>query len=144
MQYCPWRDLTSREDVAFGVTRLPWGRGWWIRAERAIVLDDRLTQAERRSVLAHELVHAELDDENCAAHAPRIARRRERQADRVAARRLIPLEQLAEALLWATDEHELADELSVAVDTVRTRLDDLGSVEVAYIESRLWAEERGS
>jgi len=23
MQYCPWRHLTSREVVAFGVTRLP-------------------------------------------------------------------------------------------------------------------------
>jgi len=82
--------------------------------------------------LAHELVHAELDDENCAAHAPRIARR------------LIPLEPLAEALLWATDEYEVADELWVAVDTVRTRLDDLGSSEVAYIEDRLWAGERGA
>lgn len=89
-------------------------------------------------------MHAELDDENCAAHAPRIARRRERQADRVAARRLIPLEPLAEALLWATDEYEVADELWVAVDTVRTRLDDLGSSEVAYIEDRLWAGERGA
>lgn len=101
-----------------------------------------LTQAERRSTLAHELAHAERGDEACCT--PWHEAKQERVVDEVAARALISLDRLAEALRWAVDERELAEELWVDTDTVRTRLDRLSVVERDYIEDRLWAEERGA
>lgn len=101
-----------------------------------------LTQAERRSTLAHELIHAERGDEPCCSdwHDGK----QERHVDELAARQLIRLDRLADALRWSVDEHELAEELWVDAATVRTRLDRLLPGEKDYIESRLWAEERGA
>ena len=97
---------------------------------------------ERRSTLAHELIHAERGDESCCSswHEGK----QERAVDELAARALISLDRLAEALRWSLDEHELAEDLWVDVATVRTRLDRLSPTEKDYIEGRLWAAERGA
>jgi Zn-dependent peptidase ImmA (M78 family) len=139
--YDPWRVLRDRlPDVVVGVVRLPRGRGWWMRGQRVILLDDRLTQAERRAVCAHEVEHALSDDDGCTC-GPKA----ERRVRLLAARKLIPLDALVEALRWSRDESELADELWVDVDTVRTRLAGLTPAEQADIDSRLWAlEESGA
>ena len=55
----------------------------------------------------------------------------------IAARRLIPLDALADALRWARDLTELADELWVDEPTVRCRLDTLDPVEVADLHAAL-------
>lgn len=98
-----------------------------------------LTQAERRSTLAHELVHAARGDTACCTgwHEGK----QERRVSEIAARRLIPLTRLVEALLWSMDELELAEELWVDVDTVRSRLATLTPGERAEIDARLWARE---
>lgn len=98
-----------------------------------------LTQAERRSTLAHELVHAERGDVACLSDWHE--NKQERRVSEIAARSLIPLTRLVDALLWSMDESELADELWVDADTVKARLDTLTGGERAMIDARLWARE---
>lgn len=117
-------------------------RGRYYHQQRLVVIHPDLTQAERRSTLAHELVHAERGDEPCVSgwHEGK----QERLVSELAARQLISLDRLTDALRWSQDEHELAEELWVDADTVRARLDTLTITEQDHIESRLWAEERGA
>lgn len=146
-RYDPWRHLALMTHVAFGVRRLPHGHGWWLRDVPGIALDDRLGRIRRRCVLAHELVHAEHDDPNCATQGPdgvRIARWIERRAERTAARRLIDLDELAEAIAWAPlCPEQVADQLDVTTDVLLVRLRQLTAREKDYIESRLQAAEGG-
>lgn len=141
MTYNPWaqlRELGPR--FAFGIARLPAGRGWWCPDVPGIVLDKRLTRVERRSVLAHELVHVEEGDRQCASVGPdgsRQARRRERKADVTAARRLIDLDALAAAELWGRHPTEVAEELDVDLHTLRVRVETLDDDERAYLRGRL-------
>jgi Zn-dependent peptidase ImmA (M78 family) len=143
-RYCPWKDLASREDVTFGITRLPLGQGWWLPDERAIVLDDRLDHTERRTVLAHELVHVDHDDHNCAhdgPDGPRIGRRRELVADRIAATRLISIDQLADALAWSRAPEEAAAELDVTLPMLRRRLASLTAGERDLLATQIHSIE---
>lgn len=109
--------------------------GHWDAEARIITLARGLTQRQRRAVLAHEVEHASHDDRpllDAVLHA-----RRERATDAAAARRLIPIEQLLEALRWTGNERELADELWVDVHTVRMRLASLTPRERVLLEQRL-------
>lgn len=82
-------------------------------ARRRILLARGLTPVEQRCVLAHELGHA------LHGHAGGSAAD-ERTAERFAARVLIDPAALRAACAWARDDAELADELGVTVDVVRT------------------------
>lgn len=109
--------------------------GYWDSTVRTIYLARGLTQRQRRAVLAHEVEHASHDDRpllDAALHA-----RRERATDAVAARRLLPLDRLVEALRWTGNERELADELWVDVHTVRVRLAGLSARERCVLEDSL-------
>ena len=115
--------------------------GCWDPATSTIWLDDRLSAAERRSTLEHELVHAERGDGPCATawhHA-----KQEASVDREAARRLIDVDDLVKALLRCLDEREVAEFLCVDVDTVLTRLAFLSPGETRLVERRM-AEAEGS
>lgn len=104
--------------------------------EQTVTLAHGLTQAERRCTIAHETQHI------LRGPAPEHLRQREEQAvDRAAAQLLIPLEALVEALLWSYDEHEVAEELWVDVDTVRARLANLTAAEQRLLLVRLEAAE---
>ena len=142
--HSPYRSLREdHPDVTMAVTRLPAGRAWWLPEDRAIVLDDRLTQAERRSALAHELEHLAAGDTHCDPTVPgagRIGRRRETAADRSAAVRLITLDELADALVWSLDYVEVAEHLHVDQRTVRARIRGLSADDKQYIESRIAAK----
>lgn len=136
----PWRVLRSIPDLT--LVRAPMrDRGRYYDEHRAIVLDPRLSSAEARSTLMHELIHAERGDQPCATIL--LEARQETRVDREAARRLISLEALAEALLWACDDVELADELWVDVATVRARREGLTPAEHDIIERRI-AEREGA
>lgn len=113
--------------------------GRYYHSQRAIILDARLSAAEARSTLMHELVHAERGDRPCATDI--LDARQERTVEREAARRLISLEALADALLWAYDDHDLADQLWVDVATVRARREGLTASEHAIIERRITERE---
>lgn len=133
----PWRALRRLRDVTLVIADLGGGvLGRTDFTSRTITLDHQLLQAERRSTLTHELVHLERGPVPAGYTV-----REERAVEVEAARRLITLEQLADAMLWAYDEHELADELWVDVPTVRTRLASLTDAEGRDLNRRLDAAE---
>lgn len=103
---------------------------------QTVTLAHGLTQAERRSTIAHETQHI------LRGAAPTHLRAREERAvDRAAAQLLISIEALAEALLWSYDEHEIAEELWVDVQTVRARMASLTDGETRQLNARLDATE---
>ena len=135
-RYNPWAHLATQKDITFGVTRLPAGLGWWIPSERAIVLDDRLTRVGRRVVLAHELAHVDLGHAEMAWFGVKtddLGRLLESQADRLAARRLIQVNDLADAIAASEDTWTVAEELDVDVDTLWIRLRHLNPRERAVL-----------
>ena len=92
-----------------------------------IWMDPRQRQAKRRCTLAHELAHIEL------GHTDGCTPREDVAADRLAARRLIDMHRLLDALRWAEDLREVADELWVDEPTLMARLDALTDDERAQI-----------
>lgn len=109
----------------------PRHRGLTCFHTRTITLDARLGRRDERCVLSHELVHAE------RGPFPRWLRpREERLVSSIAARRLIPLDALGEALAWSLDAHIVADELDVDLPTLHARLAALGPAERAYLTER--------
>lgn len=142
--YSPWRALGAMPHLTLLVTRLPAGRGWWLPDLESVVLDDRLTQAERRSVLQHELEHHLAGDVCCdvGPDGPRQSRRQEERADRRAAARLVTLEALADAIVaGALGDDDVAERLHVDTRTVRARVRALTPPERDYIERRLAARD---
>lgn len=136
MTWDPSEALNARPAITYLRAELPPGeRGRYFRRYHAIVVDKDLLQAERRCVLAHELIHAENRDD-CIPSAW-LTEKHERDVDREAARRLIPVERLIDALLWTHNPFELAEELHVDEDTLRTRVACLTPPERERIVRRL-------
>jgi gp43 len=99
---------------------------------RTILLDIRLSRVEERCTLAHELVHAE------RGPFPRwLTTREESVVDAKAARRLIPLDALGEALAWSLHPSVAAEELDVDPSTLEALLRDLAATEVEVLRRRL-------
>jgi len=108
--------------------------------QRGVILIDRDgCRAERRTWLAHEIAHLDLAHESCPTGVEEC--RREHRADRLAAARLITLDELADALRWALGPEEVAAELDVTPHMVKVRLRALTSEEKAYIEARIETHE---
>lgn len=139
--YHPWRALRHLGDewtlvwapLAGVVDKL--GRTNW--HDRTITLDPDQDQAQRRSTLAHELVHVERGPIGNVHYRPR----EERLVDAVAARRLIGIRDLGEALAWAHNLAEAADELWVDESMLRARLEHLHPAERHYLRRRLQEEQ---
>ena len=112
--------------------------GLWDQHARTVWLDERLSPAERRSTLAHELVHAERGDVPCGD--PCLDARQERRVDREAARRLIAVEALADALRWTRDPREVAELLDVDVALLAARIEALTPTERAQLRSGVAVE----
>lgn len=130
----PFELLAEHPDITLCFTRLPAGeRGRWYPDLHTIVLDERLTQAERRCTLLHELVHRMRGDVH--VEDDREHSRQERDCHLTVARLLIPLEQLKNAMQWGRDPQELADELWVDVETLQARVMGLSAQEAAYVRS---------
>lgn len=113
-----------------GYTDLPAGE---------IVLDRRLSQVERRCTLTHELEHVHRGP---LPADPCLAAREEAVIDGIAARRLVSLGELIEALLWSDRPTEVADELWVDLPTLKTRIAGLAAEERAAIEERMAAADQ--
>ena len=96
-----------------------------------IWLDPRMTQAERRCALTHELVHLEHGHRGCQPHAVEHAVRAE------TARRLVSAEALLAAAPWALSLDELADELWVTPLVLADRLEHLTAAERVLLEAAL-------
>ena len=131
MAYSPWADLGARPHICCDThsVELPHRGGWWLPDVMGIVLDRRLSRVERRCALAHELRHVDNNDVQVAAvgpDGPRMARRQEERANQQAARHLISLTALIEAMRsHPHDPAVVADELDVTVDVLRCRLEGL-------------------
>lgn len=102
---------------------------------RTITLASGMTQAQRRSTIAHEVAHVERGP--VPAH---LEAREEVAVDVLAARRLITLEMLADGLRWARSVHELAEELWVDEAMVEVRLRHLHPSERHFLERTLGHE----
>lgn len=130
----PWRRLRALADWLLRWECLPdeLGRVDW--AHRTITMDPRQGQAERRSTIAHELEHIRLGP---PPDVPVLIARDEERVNRAAARRLIPIRALGDALAWSQCPHEVAAELWVDRATVEARLRGLHPSERAYLRRRL-------
>jgi len=89
----------------------------------AILIKPRMRGALERSVLAHELVHAERDEYETGV--PLIDLRMERNADRVASLRLIDEDELLDLMRWSSDPGRWAVELAVTADLLEARIAQL-------------------
>lgn len=141
-RYHPWRHLARLAHITLRWTRddheLDGALGWYYVELDEIVMDARQTQAQRRSTLAHELVHAERRDEPCGSLVLDV--RQEQWVSKEAARRLLPdIRVIGEVLAWAHTLEEAADDprLWVDVDTLVVRLRHLHPAERAYLKQRL-------
>lgn len=132
----PWAILRHLADWELRWEDLPSGTwGDTCHRRKRITLKKGLDQAERRSTLTHELFHVFGGPDTTGPwHEDRI--------DREAARLLVSLRDLADALIWAADDVQLAELLWVDLPTVRCRLANLTEAETAYINRRLDAAER--
>lgn len=133
--YDPWGELRRLDGWRVEFVSFPGDR--WGRADfqsHVISIDQDLTQAQRRSTLAHELVHVERGrpPDRCGG-----TDREELTVRDVCSRRLIELPQLGDALRWGGDELEMAAELWVSVTTLRFRLDHLTVAEQEWLDSYL-------
>lgn len=81
-----------------------------------VKLDYRLNQVEKRCVLAHELVHYDLNHDG---HQPPSV---EAVVDAMAARRLIRFKDLLEAIQWGRSQWEIAEHLWVTPDILEARM----------------------
>lgn len=133
----PWQRLRESTHVTLHwVVDLPtWGR--CKHSTQEVFIRVGLTQAQRRVTILHELEHL------AAGPAVRgYADKDEAETRERAARWLLPLDVLADALVWSMDDRELADELWVDLTTIRVRLSTLTPVEDAYLNARIDAAER--
>ena len=137
----PYKLAAAAPHMTITTHRLDDGtKGLWFPDHDTIVLDDRLTQAERRCTLMHELVHRARRDDPCLP--PHLAEKQERACRERTARLLIRLDDLIDALLWDQQPRALADALWVDEETLQDRLSTLRPDEQDYIERRLWAAEQ--
>lgn len=133
---CPWGDIGERYPSVLVNIRDIWpARGAWLPSAGVIFIDSGLSRADRRSVLSHEIAHLDLDHEHRGF--PWFDARQEREADMLAARRLITVDGLAEAYACTHDDAELAEILNVDVHTVRVRCEHLHPAERHLIAARV-------
>lgn len=92
-------------------------------ARHVITLARGLTQAQRRCALEHERQHIVRGHVGCQTP------REERAVEVAAARMLIDLADLADAMRWTQDRHELAELLWVDPETLDVRLSALTATE---------------
>lgn len=128
----PWRLLQEAEHVLLEWhDDGPMGRAFF--ATDTISLRRGMTWAERRCTVLHELVH--LDRGHAA---PGWQAQDEERVRRETARLLLPdVRRMGEALAWAADVHEAADELDVDVPVLECRLRYLHPAERGYLKARL-------
>ncbi|WP_280421978.1 ImmA/IrrE family metallo-endopeptidase [Nocardia carnea] len=126
--YDPFGDVL-RAGYTLGVAPDLAADAWLVRDEQAIVLSADLTDTEMRSMCAHMHAHILLDHRAC----PGDAARRESAAERLAARLLIPVTELAALLPVTETAVEMAQQLGVTVATLAQRAGNLAIEELRYL-----------
>ena len=134
----PWQELNARPEVTLEWRSLPAEFYALTDGLSRIWMDPHQSQTERRCTIAHELAHIDLGHLNGCTSGEESA------ASQLAARRLIPLGRLADALLWSQDHGAISDALWVDISTLRARLDHLRPSEQHYIRGVLARREDGA
>lgn len=112
--------------------------------DRRVILVDRAQDwPAKRSGLAHAIAHLDLD------HRPatgRFDRRQEKEAEELAARRLLPTAALADAIRWCgEDVQAIAEHMMVDVRLVRARTEAMFGPELMMMRRELqWMGEVGT
>lgn len=134
-RYDPWWDLSQRQYLRVEFVDMPTGRRGSIRGN-VIMIDRHQLQVERRCTVAHELVH---DERRVFPNEPVLRGREETLVERTAARRLIELADLIDALRICTSQRadDIADSLWVDRPMLEARMSSLDPVEVAELEHHL-------
>lgn len=128
-QLDPWAVLAAHPAIRLHIGPLPAGyRG--LTDGATIWLSDRLTQRERRSTLAHELVHIRRGHRG---HQPACV---EDAVQAEAARWLLPDIHVIADVLAAEPLPEAAQTLWVSDDLLTARLTHLHPSERAYLQAR--------
>lgn len=134
--WSPWAEVTQLQHVHVRLVELPEETGGAALVHRGrdkwILIDRRSTPAERRSRLAHELIHLERGETSRATDAPRswddVVVREETIVDREVARRLVPLDRLQHLVNRLVDLGEpvgaatVMDEFNVPIDVAHRAL----------------------
>jgi len=137
MVYDPWRDAGERHaEVVIARTDCRPALGAWIESAQVILLERTLERPERNFVLAHEIAHIDLGHK-VTGHGW-FDRRQERQADDLAARRMITVKSLAAAIRVSLCEEEVAEELGVTLEVAQRRMALLTDQEKDFIYEQLW------
>lgn len=133
--YDPWTDLSRRTYLSVEFVDAPTGRRGRI-CGNTIMIDRHQLQNERRSTIAHELVH---DERRVYPADPVMRAKEETLVERTAARRLIAMPDLVDALRACSTRlaGELAEHLWVDPPMLKARMSDLGPLEVAELEHHL-------
>lgn len=133
--YSPWAELTAT-NLTLEWKSLPGRRlGEYHRANGLILLDPAMPRRQARSVLCHELRHHEYGDVGIACALGN--QKQEVRADREAARLLIDIHDLADAIV-THDHHQsaVAVELRVSAVMLASRLRHLHPSEVHFLRRR--------
>ncbi|QOV97202.1 ImmA/IrrE family metallo-endopeptidase [Rhodococcus pyridinivorans] len=133
----PWRHLREHfphVDVHF-TDLTPLGLQGRLTS-RGIELHRHSRQRERRSTLTHEVSHLERGP---VPKHPHFALREELVVEEITARRMIPLPDLVDAVLWCQGriDDETAEELWVGLHVLKTRLTTLTPRERQWVEREL-------
>lgn len=133
--YDPWRELNRRTYLSVEFVDEPTGRRGRISGN-TILIDQHQLQTERRCTVAHELVH---DERRVFPADEVLAAREELVVERLAARRMIALPDLVDALRACSTRFadELAEHLWVDQPMLEARMADLDPIEVAELEHHL-------
>lgn len=107
-------------------------KGYYDFRDQTISLRRGMTQAERRSTLRHELEH-----HYRGRFLQTLLVREELACEKAAARDLIDIRKLAEALAWSQDLEVVADELWVDPELVEIRTTYLHPAERMFLRQRL-------
>lgn len=95
--------------------RLRTANGMWVPDHRSIILQPRMRAIQERSVLAHEIAHADLGHRDDRP-------KHEVLADRYAAERLVDVDRLADLIAWTPDAARLSLELGVTTKLMQVYL----------------------
>jgi len=136
MRWSPWGALATMPNVHVRLADLPAETGGAALVHRGnqkwILIERTSTKAERRSRLAHELIHLERGTTTRCRWSPRtwdvLVVREELIVDREVARRLVPLDELAGLVARLEDLGEpvhavaVMEEFDVPVDVAQRAL----------------------
>lgn len=126
--YCPW-EMADRLGVTVTPTRLNRARGYTDGCGR-IWYDDRLTEAESRCTITHELFHV------IHGHVGRQPDHIEEKIRGCTARWLIPWHHLLDAFGEQLSAHDIAETLGVTVDVLHDRLEYATPNELTRLHQR--------